>query len=96
MLTKLFEKNLLSFCFQNPKIVDGDLIDYFMIGDPAYPLLSWLIKNFSGKLSAEQESFNAYLNSARIVIEQSIGKLKSRWRILKKYMELDHTFVPKV
>lgn len=67
-----------------------------MIRDPAYPILGWLIKGYSGSLSPQQESFNAYLNSARIVIENSIGKLKSRWRCLKKTVEMDYTFVPKV
>jgi len=55
-----------------------------IVGDPAYPLLSWLLKGFFDTLSAEEESFNVYLNSARVSVEMAFGRLKARWRILHK------------
>ena len=72
------------------------MVNYVVLGDPAYPLMNWLVKGYSGSLTQQQESFNAYLNSARITIEQTIGKLKSRWRILKKINEMDYRYIPKV
>lgn len=59
-----------------------------VLGDPAYPLLSWLIKPFIGRnLSAEQESFNCYHSSVRIAVENSFGRLKARWRIIGKKID---------
>ncbi|XP_039310298.1 protein ALP1-like [Solenopsis invicta] len=48
-------------------------IPFIIVGDPAYPLLPWFIKGFSGSLSSEEESFNVHLNSARISIEMAFA-----------------------
>lgn len=49
-----------------------------IVDDPAYPMLPWLIKGYSGTLSAEEESFNVYLNSSRVSVEMTFGRLKAR------------------
>ena len=49
-----------------------------ILGDPAYPLLPWLMKGYVGSLAQEQESFNVYLSSSRMVVERAFGRLKSR------------------
>ena len=57
-------------------------------GDPTsqrrHPLLQCLIKPYVGSVTPEQESFNCYHSSARIVVENAFGRLKARWRILRK------------
>lgn len=67
-----------------------------IIGDPAYPLLDWVLKDYPRSDHADRESFNVYLNLARVKVEHAFGRLKGRWRILLKRIDLDHKFVPEI
>ena len=53
--------------------IDGVEIPQVIIGDPAYPLLGWLMKGFrdNGNLPPEQKLFNHMLRQARMVIENT-------------------------
>ena len=57
-----------------------------ILGDPAYPLLPWLMKPYiqHGRISDQQRIFNYRLSRARMVIENAFGRLKGRWRCLLK------------
>ncbi|XP_011859439.1 PREDICTED: putative nuclease HARBI1 [Vollenhovia emeryi] len=57
----------------------------YIIGDKAYPYLSWLIPPFInlGQLTENQKKFNTALSSMRQVIERAFALLKGRWRRLK-------------
>ncbi|XP_011690000.1 PREDICTED: uncharacterized protein LOC105451331 [Wasmannia auropunctata] len=89
-------KNAQTIIPQTSKVIDGMDIPYMIVGDPTYPMLPWLIKDYSGTLSAEEESFNVYLNSARVSVEMAFGRLKARWRILCKKMDCAYTFSPQI
>lgn len=79
-------------------MIDGTEIPFLIMGDPAYPLLPWLMKGFTkhNLLTPFEDSFNAYLNSGRVVIEIAFGRLKARWRRISKRVDCHYTFVPHI
>src|SRR4029434_2694863 len=88
------------FCFssQEPREIDGVSIGHFLLGDPAYPLIDWIMEGYthSPNITPEQESFNVYLSSARTTVEIAFGRLKLRWRVLMKRSDFHFSFTPKV
>lgn len=77
--------------------LNGVVVPLHVIGDPAYPLSKNLIKPYTGRnLTPQQESFNVYHSSARMVVENAFGRLKTRWRMLCKRMDCDINYAPVV
>lgn len=88
-------KTLLPNITRKIKGVDIPLV---ILGDPAYPLLQWVMKAFpnNGHLTDPQKNFNYRLSKARVVVENSYGRLKGRWRCLLKRLDVDIEDVPEL
>ena len=80
------------------RIVDNeDPIQVFILGDPAYPLLPYLIKEYANGGSNQREQYFGYmLCSARNVIEYAFGCLKACFSALRRDMDIDSDDLPSV
>ena len=67
------------------KDIEGINVPVHILGGPAYPLRTWLMKPYTqpGATSREQ-AFNTTLSSTSTVIQRAFSHLKGRWRILLK------------
>ncbi len=102
--SKVFSNSLI-----NEKLRNGSLpithqsigknhvkIPNYLIGDPAYPLTPFCIKEYEHCSTNEEVIFNQMLRSLRNPIECAFGRLKARWGILTRKMDLKLESVPVV
>ena len=95
-INKLFQENKLSNIERKLSEDDTCSVGPVLLGDPAYPLLPGLLKEYSNCSSDAEILFNTKLRSVRNQIECAFGRLKARWRIVNRPIDLGIEFVPTI
>ena len=81
----------------NSVVSDEDPIPVVILGDPMYPLLPYLMKEYANGGSTVQEQYFGYkLCSTRNVIECAFGRLKARFSALQREMDINLLDLPTV
>ena len=94
-INKLLQRQKMPMMYK--ELLPGhDKIPVTLLGDPAYPLLPYCMKEYPNPHTNEEVIFNNMLRSARNPIECAFGRLKVRWQILNKRMDIGLMNIPSI
>ena len=82
-LKEAIENGTLGMPPDEPLPMDDRPMPYFIIGDDAFPLRTWLMKPFSRRhMPNDERLFNYRLSRARRIVENGFGILGNRYQFL--------------
>ena len=91
------EDDSISFPESESLVDDGPKMNYFILGDDAFPLKFWLMKPYSRRgMDFNQRVFNYRLSWGRRVIENTFGILIPHFRIFQRPMQQEPPVVARV
>ena len=69
----------------------GQEIHPVILGDPAYPMLNWLLKGYPENVNTPriQRRFNYRLSRARMTVENTFGRWKGRFPRFSKRLDME-------
>ena len=72
------------------KEIGGVEISPFLVADPAYPLLPWVLKGFprNDDQTRRERVFNYRLSRARMTVENTFGRWKGRFIRFRKCVDV--------
>ena len=96
-LKEALESGDLGLPAPEPLPHDDEDMPFFVIGDDAFALRTWMMKPFSRRnMSVEERIFNYRLSRARRIVENAFGILANRFRVILTTMKQTPETVTKI
>ena len=96
-LRQQLEEDTLGLPGAEPITADGPEVPYFLVGDEAFPLKTWLMKPVPRRnLTFNERIYNYRISRARRVVENAFGILANKWRCLLFKLSLKPDRIPVV
>ena len=93
---KVFASSIITRKFREGSLPGYRDVSNYPITDPAYRLTPFCIKEYHSCSNNQLVFFNNMLRSARNTIECEFGKLKARWGLLRKTIDIQIESVHKL